>query len=180
MFSKLFFQGENRRLGRAAAGKRAFRRRWSVNALASAADLQKLPFIGICNRLSCGNLYKDVDQFRKSERGIASGSAQCGAFCDCRRVFFQLSNCHQSASRPERLGYNLYGRDDLKTTYNAYRMLTRHVQHAKVFIDDLLKNSELIDKNLQTRGGGSDRPAAAAASKRGHICLKTATSALIL
>jgi hypothetical protein len=26
-----------------------------------------LPFIGICNRISCGDIYKAVDEFRKSE-----------------------------------------------------------------------------------------------------------------
>ncbi|KAI1724291.1 hypothetical protein Ddc_05513 [Ditylenchus destructor] len=29
--------------------------------------LPELPFIGICNRLNCGDLYKAVDEFRKSE-----------------------------------------------------------------------------------------------------------------
>ena len=47
-------------------------------------------------------------------------------------------------------------------------MQTRHVQYAKVFRGDILKNPELIDNNLQTQGGG-DRPMAAAASKRGEI-----------
>jgi len=29
--------------------------------------LPEIPFLGICNRLSCGDLYKAVDEFRKSE-----------------------------------------------------------------------------------------------------------------
>lgn len=29
--------------------------------------LPELPFIGICNRLSCGDIYKAIDEFRKSE-----------------------------------------------------------------------------------------------------------------
>ncbi|KAI6244001.1 hypothetical protein M3Y99_00068900 [Aphelenchoides fujianensis] len=29
--------------------------------------LPELPFIGICNRLSCGDIYKAVDEFRKSD-----------------------------------------------------------------------------------------------------------------
>jgi hypothetical protein len=29
--------------------------------------LPELPFIGICNRISCGDIYKAVDEFRKSE-----------------------------------------------------------------------------------------------------------------
>lgn len=29
--------------------------------------LPELPFIGICNRVSCGDIYKAVDEFRKSE-----------------------------------------------------------------------------------------------------------------
>ena len=29
--------------------------------------IPELPFIGICNRLNCGDIYKAVDQFKKSE-----------------------------------------------------------------------------------------------------------------
>lgn len=29
--------------------------------------LPELPFIGICNRLNCGDIYKAVDEFRKSD-----------------------------------------------------------------------------------------------------------------
>lgn len=29
--------------------------------------MPELPFIGICNRLNCGDVYKAVDEFRKSE-----------------------------------------------------------------------------------------------------------------
>jgi hypothetical protein len=29
--------------------------------------LPEIPFIGICNRLSCADIYKAVDEFRKSE-----------------------------------------------------------------------------------------------------------------
>lgn len=29
--------------------------------------LPEIPFIGICNRLSCADIYKALDEFRKSE-----------------------------------------------------------------------------------------------------------------
>ena len=29
--------------------------------------LPEIPFIGICNRLSCGDIYKAIDEFRKSD-----------------------------------------------------------------------------------------------------------------
>lgn len=29
--------------------------------------LPELPFIGICNRLSCGDIYRAIDEFKKSE-----------------------------------------------------------------------------------------------------------------
>jgi hypothetical protein len=32
--------------------------------------LPELPFIGICNRLSCGDIYKAVDQFRQVSASI--------------------------------------------------------------------------------------------------------------
>ena len=29
--------------------------------------LPEIPFIGICNRVNCGDIYKAIDEFRKSE-----------------------------------------------------------------------------------------------------------------
>ena len=61
--------------------------------LASAANMQELPFIGICNRISCGDLYKPSINFVKVSAGLRAAARNAALFAIAGEFFsnFQIS-----------------------------------------------------------------------------------------